>query len=103
MEINEKKMESFIKKQSEETRRHFDIVSEDLRSDMKLLAESIGGIQEQLVILREMVAKNTEDIVMIKMNMEIIKNSLRKKVDFEEFEVLTKRVALLESKIINRK
>ncbi len=96
-------MKSFIKKQSEETRRHFDIVAEDLRSDMKLLAESVGGIQEQLVILREMVAKNTEDIVMIKMNMEIIKNSLRKKVDFEEFEILTKRVALLESKIINRK
>jgi len=96
-------LKSFIKKQSEETRRHFDIVAEDLRSDMKLLAESVGGIQEQLVILREMVAKNTEDIVMIKMNMEIIKNSLRKKVDFEEFEILTKRVALLESKIINRK
>ncbi|OGZ32553.1 MAG: hypothetical protein A3H02_00220 [Candidatus Niyogibacteria bacterium RIFCSPLOWO2_12_FULL_41_13] len=103
MEINEEKLKSFIKKQSEETRRHFDIVAEDLRSDMKLLAESVGGIQEQLVILREMVAKNTEDIVMIKMNMEIIKNSLRKKVDFEEFEILTKRVALLESKIINRK
>jgi archaellum component FlaC len=39
---------------------------EEFTSQVKLLAESVSGIQEQLVALREMVAKNTEDIKTLK-------------------------------------
>lgn len=71
---------------------------EDFTSQIKLLAESVSGIQEQLIALREMVAKNTEDIEIIKADTAFIKNGLKKKVDAEEFEILERRVAILEAK-----
>lgn len=80
-------------------KRHIDVLKEDFDSNLKLLAESVSGIQQQLVALREMVVKNTEDIEVIKINIEVIKNSLKKKVDLEEFETLERRVAVLEAKI----
>ena len=84
---------------SEEVKRHFDVVAEDLSSKIKLIAESVSGIQEQLIAIRDMVAKNTEDIEVIKMDAESIKQMLRRKVDIEEFEMLEKRVLAVESKL----
>lgn len=52
--------------------------------------------KKQLVSLREMVAKNTEDIEVIKLEITFIKNILKRKVDMDEFESLEKRVAILE-------
>jgi len=48
----------------------------------------------KLDALIEMVAKNTE-------NIEIIKSMLRRKVDIEEFEALEKRVMILEKKLLS--
>lgn len=69
---------------------------QDFTTQVKLLAESISDIQRQLIILREMVAKNTKDIEIMKMDIEFIKHSLREKVDIEEFAALKKRVLVLE-------
>ncbi len=63
------------------------------------MAESVSGIQSQLVAIRDMVVKNTEDIEVIKMNVDSIKQMLRRKVDLEEFEKLEKRVLNLEQKV----
>ena len=82
-----------------ETQRHFDVVAEDMSSKIQLVAESVSGIQEQLISVRDMVAKNTEDIEVIKMDTESIKQMLRRKVDMEEFEMLEKRVGALEGKL----
>lgn len=124
MDINEQKLNSILDEQRNEYQRYLGVLAEDFKSQIKLIAESMSGIQEQLVALRDMVVKNTEDIEIIKIEMfqtkkdieimkvdiletkkdiEIIKgdigfikNSLKKKVDTEEFAFLEQRVAALE-------
>ncbi len=92
------KIDSVLKEQRQEYQNHLDIMVEDFTSQIKLLAESVSGIQEQLIALREMVAKNTEDIEIMKIDIAFIKNGMKKKVDVEEFEALETRVAILEAK-----
>jgi hypothetical protein len=55
------------------------VVAEDFKSQIKILAETTGGIQEKLIAIREMVAKNTEDIEIIKMDIQFIKQELKHK------------------------
>lgn len=99
MEINEKKLKEVLKKQREEYQRYLGVLAENFESQVKLIAESVSGIQEQLIAIRDMVAKNTEDIEMIKMDMSIIKSDLKEKVDRDEFIALERRLFLLERKM----
>jgi len=46
-----------------------------------------------------MVAKNTEDLEIIKMDLHIIKDNLIEKISREEFRVIEKRINLLEKKL----
>jgi ATP-dependent protease ClpP protease subunit len=71
MEINEEKLKKVLEEQRKEYQRHLDVVAEDFKSQIKILAETTGGIQEQLIAIREMVAKNTEDIEIIKMDIHL--------------------------------
>lgn len=66
MEIEEEKLKSILQEQREEYQRYIGALAEDFTSQVKLLAESVSGIQEQLVALREMVAQNTEDMATTK-------------------------------------
>lgn len=106
MEITEKKLKDILKEQREEFQRYMGALTEDFNDKIQLVAESVSGIQEQLVIIRDMVVKNTEDIEMIKMDIEmmksdinIIKNDLKQKVALEDFNALEKRMILLEAKM----
>lgn len=110
MELNEKKLKNiltdqrkeyqrYLHQERKEYQRYLGVLKEDFESQVKLIAESISGIQEQLIAIRDMVVKNTEDIEIIKMNIGIIKNDLKEKVDRDEFEALGKRVAILEAKL----
>ncbi len=96
MEINEKKLEEILKGQRDEYQRYLGVLTENFESQIKLIAESVFGIQEQLIAIRDMVVKNTEDIEMIKMDISIIKNDLKEKVGRDEFALLEKRVIALE-------
>lgn len=98
MEVAEEKLKTILEEQREEYQRHLGAVVEDFKSTMQLIAESVSGVQEQLTAIRDMVAKNTEDIETIKMNIEFIKSGLKKKVDIDEFSALERRVSLLESR-----
>lgn len=91
-------IKSLLKDQTEEIKRHIDVVKEDFDHKIGLIAESVSGIQEQLTAIRDMVARNTEDIEIIKMNIQFIKQELKHKVDQDEFEALEKRVVVLEAK-----
>ncbi|MEK7520458.1 MAG: hypothetical protein AAB560_00015 [Patescibacteria group bacterium] len=75
------------------------MLSENFESQVKLIAESLGGTQRQLVSIREMVAKNTEDIEIMKMDLHVIKDDLKERVDRREFKILERRLAVLEKKI----
>lgn len=120
MEINEKNLKKVLKEQREEYQRYLGVLAENFESQLKLVVESLTGTQEQLVALREMVARNTEDIVkiqvqliairemvakntedieMTRIDIHIIKGDLKQKVGRDEFSVLEKRVALLERKL----
>ena len=127
MEITEKKLKEILKEQHEETQRYLGVLAESFESQVKLVAESILGIQEELTALknivaqateaianlqiqvtalRDMVVKNTEDIEIIKVDIEamkmdfsIIKNDLKEKVNREEFAALEKRMFLVEKKL----
>lgn len=46
-----------------------------------------------------MIVSLKEDMDIVKTDMEFVKNSLKRKVDIEEFSVLEKRVSALESKV----
>ena len=86
--------------------RYIGVLKEGFDSKVRLIAESVSGIQEQLIAIRDMVVKNTEDIEMIKIDMEamksdinIIKNDLKQKVNIEDFNALERRMILLEAKM----
>lgn len=78
--------------------RKLGVIFEDLRDNMQLIAESVSGIQKQLIALRDMVAKNTVDIEAIKMDVESIKHLLRQKADVVDLSTLERRVSLLEKR-----
>lgn len=120
MEINEKKLNNILKKQREDYQRYLGVLAENFESQVQLVTEQygdikqtlnshtgilgshteiIGLIQVQLSAIREMVARNTEDIEIIKMDTGIIKNDIKEKVGRDELKTLEKRVALLEKKL----
>jgi chromosome segregation ATPase len=127
MEINDKKLKQILKEQSNDFKRHTSTLAEDFHSQVKLIGEQYGSIKDTLdshtKILdshtktleshtaaitsikdtldyhTEMLGSVKEDVEIIKTDMEFIKNSLKRKVDIEEFAVLEKRVAALESKV----
>ena len=68
MELNEQTLKGILKEQREEYQRNLGTLSESFQSEVKLIAESLSGVQKQLLAILEMVAKNTEDIEIIKMN-----------------------------------
>jgi peptidoglycan hydrolase CwlO-like protein len=94
--MDRKEKEQILIKQRENYQRYLGIALEEQDSKLQLVAESVMGIQEQLSALREMVAKNTENIEIMKADIQFIKQELGYKVGKDEFNILEKRVMLLE-------
>jgi len=99
MEVNEKKLKEVLKDQREEYQRYLKVVAENFSSQVKVIGEQYGSIQERLNEHTEMIGSIMENMEVIKSDVEIIKNSLKKKVDLEEFAMLEKRVIILENKL----
>lgn len=110
---------SELKEFKDEVIRHFDVVAEGLEGKIDVLAEQVANNTEQIVGNTEQIANNTEQIEevkdrldsvegkldsieetidVIKVDVESIKYELKKKVSWDEFAVLEKRVAVLEAK-----
>jgi len=51
MEINEKKLKEILKKQREDYQRYLGVLGESFESQVKLVVESLSGIQDQLISL----------------------------------------------------
>lgn len=103
MEVNEQGLKQILSEQREEYQRYLGVLTESFESQVKLIAESIGGVERQLIALRDIVVKNAEDIEMIKMDIEVMKtelslirHDLKEKVGRDEFSALEGRVARLE-------
>lgn len=78
--------------------RRLGVMIESVGDDVKLVAEQHGDIMSTLKLHTEMIGSMKEDIEIIKLDTEFIKNSLKKKVDLDEFAALERRVSLLEKR-----
>jgi hypothetical protein len=103
MDINEKNLEKILKEQREDYQRYLGVLAEDFESKTDLIAEQYLDIKktldfhtETLDSHTEMIGKLTVDMEIVKTDIEFMKNSLKRKVDLEEFEALEKRVLRLE-------
>jgi peptidoglycan hydrolase CwlO-like protein len=90
--------EENLKQFKDEICRHFDVVAEDLKEDIKAVSEQVASNTEQITALQTNVKGIKDDIEIIKIDIEFIKNELKQKVSREEFVVLEKRVSMLEAK-----
>ncbi|MFH1183004.1 MAG: hypothetical protein V1690_01945 [Candidatus Moraniibacteriota bacterium] len=93
-----KEFKKEIKAQGRKFVSQMKIIDENIQSRIELLAENILDVREKIAVLTEMVEKNTEDIEIIKLNVELIRGDLKTKVEKEEFLALEKRVFVLEQK-----
>jgi len=108
-----------IEEYKEEIKRYFDVAREDYDSKIQLIAKQYESIIERLDSHDAKFASITEKLdshdarfisidkkllnieknnEIIKADIAFIKGGLKKKVDFEEFEILERRVAILEAK-----
>lgn len=76
---------------------------ESLRSDIRVVAESFTGLRSKIDALFEMVARNSEDIEMIKLHLQIVQRDIaqintRDPEEKHEVEMIQKRLGLLEKK-----
>ncbi len=111
----------------EEITRHFDVVAEDVKSDVRALAEKVSDNTEKLTVLQSQVGDNTEKLTVLqsqvgthteklaslqdglqnvqdtlgimKLDIGFIKNELKQKVSQEEFTLLEKRLSILETRV----
>ncbi len=98
--MEKKDFKKLLTDQTEEIKRHEKILLKEFQSQLKIVAEvqieqgkKLDKNSRKLDALLEMIANSTE-------NIELIKSMLKRKIDIEEFEALTKRVMILEKKLL---
>ncbi|MES2088281.1 MAG: hypothetical protein V4467_04810 [Patescibacteria group bacterium] len=86
--------------------RNLGVLLEKNNHEIKAVAEQYGDLQKDVSGLKktleshtEMIGKLAEDMTIVKVNVEFLKGSLKKKVDYDEFLALERRLSLLESKV----
>lgn len=94
-----KEVETILKPYNEDIKRHMSVLSEDLQGRLTGALEIVMPKFEQIDHLTHSVDGLRDDIQIIKNNVEFIKDSLKKKVDYEEFIALEKRVSRMEAKV----
>ncbi len=85
MEITEGKLKEILDGQRSDFQHIVGIFKEDLESKIQIIGEQFGSMME--------------DIQIIKTDVQFVKGALKKKVDYDEFDALAKRVSLIESRI----
>ncbi len=99
MEITENKLKEILTEQRTEFQHVVGIFKEDLESKINLIAEQYQDIKVTQKTQTEMIGSLMEDVQIIKSDVQFLKVELKRKVDYDEFDALTKRVSLLEAKI----
>ncbi len=86
-------------KSDEDMKRHVSALSEEFQGRVKVIGEQYGDIQKTLKSHTAMIGNLAEDISIIKINVEFLKDGLKKKVDYDEFLALERRMSVLEAKV----
>ena len=71
---------------------------EDFNSKVDFIAEQVVGQTGHITKLEAKMDHMSENIEIIKVNIEFVKDSLKQKVDVDEFATLERRVSVLESR-----
>jgi len=87
-----------LKPYNEDIKRHMSALSEDFQGKVKFVAEQFIDLNRKIDTNTEMVGELAENLEIVKTNVEFIKDSLKKKVDYDDFIALERRVHSLESK-----
>jgi chromosome segregation ATPase len=126
MEITENRLKEILSEQRSEFQHFMGIMKEDTDSKFQLIIEQFQGIQNTLNSHTETLTSHTgklnshtetlnshteklnshnqmlgalmEDVSIIKSDVQFLKMELKRKVDYDEFNTLVKRVSLLEAK-----
>ena len=75
------------------------VLIEHNNDKISTVAEQYQSINEKLDSHTEIIGRMAEDIEVIKANVEFLKGGMKKKVDYDEFLALERRLSLLESKV----
>lgn len=89
---------------SEDMKGHIGVLVEDFDSKIKLIAEQHKSIMEvlrehtrQISEIKEQIMQMNAKMSEINVQLGHVEDNLRRKIDYEDFEKLEKRVALLEA------
>lgn len=92
-------VDSTMKEQRKEFQRYIGALKEDFDSKLNLIAGQHESIKDRLDQHSEMIGSMQENIEIMKADIILIKDSLERKVDINDFKVLEKRVLTLEAKV----
>ena len=90
--------EENLKQFKDEICRHFDVVAEDLKDDIKTVSEQVTANTEKLEEHDKRFDRIDNTLETIKLDIEFIKNELKQKVSRDEFVALEKRISMMEIK-----
>lgn len=106
---------------NDEVKRYIGVVSENFQHGLSAIGEQFGGLNKKLDEHTKILDSHTKildghsktldshtkmigsimmDMSVAKEDIEIIKNDLKQKVDRNEFEALTRRVSVVERKVM---
>ena len=87
------------KKQFIKGKERFEVLLEEIQSEVHIIAEQSVAHTEKLEIMDGRMDRMENDISVIKLDIEFIKNDLKQKVNRDEFAALERRLSLLENKV----
>ena len=96
--MEKEELKKLLNKQSEEIKRHIGVLSEDFDAKIQLVAEQYGSIMEVLEKSTRDIEAIKENIITTNIRLSHIEDQLRRKVDYEDFERLEKRLSVLEAR-----
>ena len=101
-----KDIDRVLSRYNQDVKRHMSALSEEFQGRVQGIAEQYGDIQKTLkshtTLLEshtEMIGRLAVDVEVVKTNVEFLKGGMKKKVDYDEFLALERRLSLVESKI----
>lgn len=106
-------IKKLLRGQTVEIKRHMSVLGEEYQSRLQVVGELVTANSEKLTALDEKVAQNSEKLTVLdqkvtildgrmqvlQQDMEFVKSSLKRKVDYDEFTALSRRVSRLEARI----
>lgn len=97
--MDKKELQKLLDKQTIDIEKHIGVLVEDFDSKIKLIAEQHLSIMRVLENHTRRLKAIEEKLIDVDIKLGRVEDQLKRKVDYEEFQGLLKRVTLLESRM----